>query len=148
MINEELASLILFANIEPADNFWAYEIDQRGAEDVYQRIISGNYYLAKPEILKLKDSIIQTDVEKLQIEINNSGSSFITQASPDWPTCLADLAKPPIGLIIRRVHHRPLIRERDRTAAKPLPLASKRWLGDYYPTFNFKNLSLYLYHSG
>lgn len=101
MINEELASLILFANIEPADNFWAYEIDQRGAEDVYQRIISGNYYLAKPEILKLKDSIIQTDVEKLQIEINNSGSSFITQASPDWPTCLADLGKPPIGLIIK-----------------------------------------------
>jgi len=101
MINEELATLILFANIEPADNFWAYEIDQRGAEDVYQRIISGNYYLAKPEILKLKDSIIQTDVEKLQIEINNSGSCFITQASPDWPTCLADLVKPPIGLIIR-----------------------------------------------
>jgi len=101
MINEELASLILFANIEPADNFWAYEIDQRGAEDVYQRIISGNYYLAKPEMLKLKDSIIQTDVEKLQIEINNSGSSFITQASPDWPTCLADLGKPPIGLIIK-----------------------------------------------
>ena len=101
MINEELASLILFANIEPADNFWAYEIDQRGAEDVYQRIISGNYYLAKPGILNLKDSIIQTDVEKLQIEINNSGSSFITQASPDWPTCLADLGKPPIGLIIK-----------------------------------------------
>jgi DNA processing protein len=52
-------------------------------------------------MLKLKDSIIQTDVEKLQIEINNSGSCFITQASPDWPTCLADLAKPPIGLIIK-----------------------------------------------
>ena len=101
MINEELASLILFANIEPADNFWAYEIGQRGAVDVYQRIISGNYYLANSEILKLKDSIIQTDVEKLQIEINNSGSSFIAQASPDWPNCLEDLAKPPIGLIIK-----------------------------------------------
>ena len=101
MINEELASLILFANIEPADNFWAYEIGQRGALDVYQRIISGNYYLANSEILKLKDSIIQTDLEKLQIEINNSGSSFITQASTDWPNCLEDLAKPPIGLIIK-----------------------------------------------
>ena len=101
MINEELASLILFANIEPADNFWAYEIGQRGALDVYQRLISGNYYLANSEILKLKDSIIQTDLEKLQIEINNSGSSFITQASPDWPNCLEDLAKPPIGLIIK-----------------------------------------------
>lgn len=101
MINEELASLILFANIEPADNFWAYEIGQRGALDVYQRIISGNYYLANSKILKLKDSIIQTDIDKLQIEINNSGSSFITQASTDWPNCLEDLAKPPIGLIIK-----------------------------------------------
>ena len=101
MINEELASLILFANIEPADNFWAYEIGQRGALDVYQRIISGNYYLANSEILKLKDSIIQTDLEKLQIEINNSGSSFITQASTDWPNCLEDLAKPPIGVSLK-----------------------------------------------
>lgn len=101
MINEELARLILFANIEPADNYWSYEICQRGALDVYQRIIAGNHYLKQQNIIKLQQSITETSIEQLQLEISKSGSEFITPISNDWPTALADLATEPIGLLIK-----------------------------------------------
>jgi DNA processing protein len=45
MINESSTRLILFSIIEPADPFWSYEINQRGGLSVYERIISGRYYL-------------------------------------------------------------------------------------------------------
>jgi DNA processing protein len=101
VINEELARLILFANIEPADNYWSYEICQRGALDVYQRIIAGNHYLKQQNIIKLQQSITETSIEQLQLEISKSGSEFITPTSNDWPTVLADLATEPIGLLIK-----------------------------------------------
>lgn len=100
MINEARARLILFSIIQPADPFWSYEINQRGGLSVYHRIISGNYYLKQQDILKLQQQIIQSQVKDLEVEISKAGGVFITPEDNDWPIALADLATPPIGLVI------------------------------------------------
>ena len=100
MINEAMARLILFSIIQPADLFWSYEINQRGGLSVYHRIISGNYYLKQQEILKLQQQIMQRQVKDLELEISKAGGVFITPEDNDWPISLADLATPPIGLVI------------------------------------------------
>ena len=100
MINEARARLILFSIIQPADPFWSYEINERGGLSVYHRIISGNYYLKQQEILKLQQQIMQRQVKDLELEISKTGGVFITPEDNDWPTSLADLATPPIGLVI------------------------------------------------
>ena len=100
MINEARARLILFSVIQPADPFWSYEINQRGGLSVYHRIISGNYYLKQQEILKLQQQIMQRQVKDLELEISKAGGVFITPEDNDWPISLADLATPPIGLVI------------------------------------------------
>ena len=100
MINEARARLILFSVIQPADPFWSYEINQRGGLSVYHRIISGNYYLKQQEILKLQQQITQRQVKDLELEISKAGGVFITPEDNDWPISLADLATPPIGLVI------------------------------------------------
>lgn len=100
MINETRARLILFSIIQPADPFWSYEINQRGGLSVYHRIISGNYYLKQQEILKLQQQIMQRQVKDLELEISKAGGVFITPEDNDWPISLADLATPPIGLVI------------------------------------------------
>jgi len=100
VINEARARLILFSIIQPADPFWGYEINQRGGLSVYNRIISGNYYLKQQEILKLQQQIMQRQVKDLELEISKAGGVFITPEDNDWPISLADLATPPIGLVI------------------------------------------------
>ena len=100
MVNEARARLILFSIIQPADPFWIYEINQRGGLSVYHRIISGNYYLKQQEILKLQQQIMQRQVKDLELEISKAGGVFITPEDNDWPISLADLATPPIGLVI------------------------------------------------
>lgn len=100
MINEARARLILFSIIQPADPFWSYEINQRGGLSVYHRIISGNYHLKQQEILKLQQQIMQRQVKDLELEISKAGGVFITPEDNDWPISLADLATPPIGLVI------------------------------------------------
>jgi len=100
VINEARARLILFSIIQPADPFWSYEINQRGGLSVYNRIISGNYYLKQQEILKLQQQIMQRQVKDLELEISKAGGVFITPEDNDWPISLADLATPPIGLVI------------------------------------------------
>lgn len=100
MISEARARLILFSIIQPADLFWSYEINQRGGLSVYHRIISGNYYLKQQEILKLQQQIMQRQVKDLELEISKAGGVFITPEDNDWPISLADLATPPIGLVI------------------------------------------------
>ena len=100
MINETRARLILFSIIQPADPFWSYEINQRGGLSVYHRIISGNYYLKQQDILKLQQQIMQRQVKDLELEISKAGGVFITPEDNDWPIALADLAMPPIGLVI------------------------------------------------
>lgn len=100
MISEARARLILFSIIQPADTFWIYEINQRGGLSVYHRIISGNYYLKQQEILKLQQQITHIQVKDLELEISKAGGVFITPEDNDWPISLADLATPPIGLVI------------------------------------------------
>ena len=100
MISEARARLILFSVIQPADLFWSYEINQRGGLSVYHRIISGNYYLKQQEILKLQQQITHIQVKDLELEISKAGGVFITPEDNDWPISLADLATPPIGLVI------------------------------------------------
>ena len=100
MINEARARLILFSIIQPADPFWSYEINQRGGLSVYHRIISGNYYLKQQEILKLQQQITHIQVKDLELEISKATGVFITPEDNDWPISLADLATPPIGLVI------------------------------------------------
>jgi len=100
VINEARARLILFSIIQPADPFWSYEINQRGGLSVYHRIISGNYYLKQQEILKLQQQIMQRQVKDLELEISKAGGVFITPEDNDWPISLADLATPPIGLVV------------------------------------------------
>ena len=100
MINEARARLILFSIIQPADPFWSYEINQRGGLSVYHRIISGNYYLKQQDISKLQQQIMQRQVKDLELEISKAGGVFITPEDNDWPISLADLATPPIGLVI------------------------------------------------
>jgi len=91
---------MLFSIIEPADSFWSYEINQRGGLSVYHRIISGNYYLKQKNILMIQQQIMHRPVEDLELEISNAGGVFITPEDNDWPIALADLATPPIGLVI------------------------------------------------
>ena len=100
MISEARARLILFSIIQPADLFWSYEINQCGGLSVYHRIISGNYYLKQQEILKLQQQITHIQVKDLELEISKAGGVFITPEDNDWPISLADLATPPIGLVI------------------------------------------------
>ena len=100
MINEARARLILFSIIQPADPFWSYEINQRGGLSVYHRIISGNYYLKQQDILKLQQQIMQRQVKDLELEVSKAGGVFITPEDNDWPISLADLATPPIGLVV------------------------------------------------
>jgi len=100
VINEARARLILFSIIEPADSFWSYEINQRGGLSVYHRITSGNYYLKQKNILMIQQQIMDRPVEELELEISNAGGVFITPEDNDWPIALADLATPPIGLVI------------------------------------------------
>ena len=100
MINEARARLILFSIIQPADPFWSYEINQRGGLSVYERIISGRYYLKQKDILKIQQQIMQWQVKDLELEISKAGGVFITPEDNDWPISLADLATPPIGLVI------------------------------------------------
>ena len=100
MINEARARLILFSIIQPADPFWSYEINQRGGLSVYERIISGRYYLKQKDILKIQQQIMQWQVKDLELEISKAGGVFITPEDNDWPISLADLATQPIGLVI------------------------------------------------
>jgi DNA processing protein len=44
--------------------------------------------------------MMHREVKELEIEISKAGGVFITPQDNDWPTSLADLAMPPIGLVI------------------------------------------------
>jgi len=101
MIDESIARLLLFAVIEPADPFWSYEINQRGAISVYRRLLSGKHYSTKNNIIHLQEQLLQQDVSALRLEISRSGGVFICPQDSDWPTSLFDLSTPPIGLIVK-----------------------------------------------
>ena len=101
MLTESEARLILFSCIEPADNFWSGEILQTSALAVLERIISGKFYVKRPEFIDLQQKISKSDLPNLKKELIDSGCTFLTPEDPDWPFGLNDLQSPPIGLVIK-----------------------------------------------
>ena len=93
--------LLLFAAIEPGDQFWSDEISRIGASEVFDRIISGKFYLKISSLSRISDEIKISDPKRLLAEINSFGADFVTPEDNDWPKQLDDLMAPPIGLIIR-----------------------------------------------
>jgi DNA processing protein len=93
--------LQLFAAIEPGDQFWSDEISRLGAQEVFDRIKSGKFYLKVKSLKRVSEEIKASDPKKLLTEINSCGGQFITPDDEDWPKQLDDLISPPIGLIIR-----------------------------------------------
>lgn len=93
--------ILLFAAIEPGDQFWSDEISRIGASEVFDRIESGKFYLNVSSFNRILDEIKSSDPTKLLSEINSHGAEFITPEDTDWPKQLDDLMAPPIGLIIR-----------------------------------------------
>ena len=101
MLTESEARLILFSCIEPADNFWSGEIFHTSALAVLERVISGKYYISRPEFLDLQQKVAKSDLSSLRKELTDSGCTFLTPEDPDWPSGLNDLISPPIGLVIK-----------------------------------------------
>ena len=93
--------LQLFSAIEPGDQFWSEEVSCLGADQVFDRIKSGKFYLKVKSLKRISDEIKASNPKKLHDEIISCGGHFITPDDSDWPTQLDDLLAPPIGLIIR-----------------------------------------------
>ena len=93
--------LQLFAAVEPGDQFWSEEVSRIGADQVFDQIKSGKYYLKVKSLKRISDEIKASNPKKLLDEINSCGGQFITPEDSDWPNQLDDLLAPPIGLIIR-----------------------------------------------
>ena len=93
--------LQLFSAIEPGDEFWSEEISRLGADQVFDRIKSGKFYLKVKSLKRVADEIKASNPKKLLDEIISCGGQFITPDDSDWPAQLNDLLAPPIGLIIR-----------------------------------------------
>jgi DNA processing protein len=65
------------------------------------RIVKGEYANARKSSERIRQTLIDGDVQVLQREIVESGARFITPESSEWPVSMGDLLAPPIGLIIK-----------------------------------------------
>jgi DNA protecting protein DprA len=95
------ARLRLFNAIEGGSSFWTHELSLHGAEDLLNRIVKGEYANARKSSERIRQTLIDGDVQVLQREIVESGARFITPESSEWPVSMGDLLAPPIGLIIK-----------------------------------------------
>ena len=95
------ARLRLFHAIEGGSSFWTHELYLHGAEDLLNRIVKGEYANARKSSERIRQTLIDGDVQVLQREIIESGARFITPESSEWPVSMGDLLAPPIGLIIK-----------------------------------------------
>ena len=98
-MNESQKRLALFACIEPGIAFWGREIAERGASATFDRLLDGRYDTVKYGHLIEKISSFNCD-EGLAA-IANTGGTFITPESGEWPKSVDDLAVPPIALIVK-----------------------------------------------
>jgi DNA processing protein len=98
---EEECRLILFSIIEPSDLFWSNEIFKLGAQVVLDLIISQKHYPKSNKLSSLSDTVKGAILSKLQVELVESQSTFITPRDEDWPIGVNDLPNPPIGLDIK-----------------------------------------------
>ena len=93
------ARLVLFSAIEGGQVFWCREIEEKGAVDVYARLISEGYDLKK--YAKVIAKAQSADLKAIKKQISLSGAIFMTPVSDEWPNCLNDLAAIPIGLVVK-----------------------------------------------
>ena len=101
MIKETEARLKLFTAISPGDSFWAQEIANRGALDVYEAILDGARYQRHKDITWLQNDLLSLNLNRIQEELADSKCEFISPVDLDWPASLDDLSMPPIGLLIK-----------------------------------------------
>jgi len=93
------ARLILFSAIEGGQVFWTKEINEKGAVDVYGRLISEEYDIKK--FAKVIAKARSADLKTIKTQISASKATFLTPLSEYWPKCLNELAAIPIGLVVK-----------------------------------------------
>jgi len=99
VFSEADARLALFSAIEGGQVFWTREIKEKGAVDVYARLVSENYDIKK--YAKVIAKVRSADLKAMKTQLSLSEAIFVTPASDDWPTALNDLAAIPIGLVVK-----------------------------------------------
>ena len=98
-MNEIVSRARLFSAIEGGSTFWASEVISNGANYVLDRALNGGY-----DPIKYGRTIEKLDVasaDQLLTNIAAAGAKFLTPADLDWPHSLADLAPPPIALVVK-----------------------------------------------
>ena len=93
------ARLILFSAIEGGQVFWTKEINEKGAVDVYGRLISEEYDIKK--FAKVIAKARSADLKTIKTQISASKATFLTPLSEYWPKSLNELAAIPIGLVVK-----------------------------------------------
>jgi DNA protecting protein DprA len=93
------ARLILFSAIEGGQVFWTKEINEKGAVDVYGRLISEEYDIKK--FAKVIAKVRSADLKTIKTQISASKATFLTPLSEYWPKSLNELAAIPIGLVVK-----------------------------------------------
>jgi len=99
VFSEVDARLVLFSAIEGGQVFWCREIEEKGAVDVYARLISEGYDLKK--YAKVIAKAQSADLKAIKTQLSLSGAIFLTPVSDEWPDSLNDLAAIPIGLVVK-----------------------------------------------
>jgi DNA protecting protein DprA len=99
VFSEVDARLVLFSAIEGGQVFWCREIEEKGAVDVYARLISEGYDLKK--YAKVIAKAQSADLKAIKTQLSLSGAIFLTPVSDEWPNSLNDLAAIPIGLVVK-----------------------------------------------
>jgi len=99
VFSEVDARLALFSAIEGGQVFWSNEIKEKGAVDVFARLISESYDMKK--YAKVIAKARSADLKAIKTQLSLSGATFLTASSDDWPTSLNDLAAMPIGLVVK-----------------------------------------------
>jgi len=99
VFSEVDARLVLFSAIEGGQVFWCREIEEKGAVDVYARLISEGY--DRKKYAKVIAKAQSADLKAIKTQLSLSGAIFLTPVSDEWPNSLNDLAAIPIGLVVK-----------------------------------------------
>jgi len=95
--------LRLFHATDPGDKFWSNEINERGAEEIIERIENDGYSSSKRSIDRVRKRLQERCINSLVDEIHVSGGEFVTKGDPKWPHALDDLLVPPLGIILKGI---------------------------------------------
>jgi DNA processing protein len=98
-MNERAQRLALFSAIEGGTVFWTREINERGAQSVYERLKNKGYDSIKHASVIEKVAAFES-VTLIQ-SIEKNGGTFIIPGDPQWPLRVDELEAPPIGLIVK-----------------------------------------------